>query len=84
MVLVHLEFKHYSPSISLKRRGISRISADGVELNIMRESGISKNYGVACTNFCLLLNIMRVIVSDLDLITLYIYYFYLLCTLLIT
>ena len=34
-------------------KGISRISADGVELNIMRESGISNNYKVACTNFCL-------------------------------
>ncbi len=65
-------------------KGISRISADAVELNIMRESAISKNYKVACTNFCLLFNIMWDILSDLDLITLYIYYFYPLCTLLIT
>ncbi len=56
-------------------KGIYRISADGVKLNIMRESGKSKNYEVACTSFCLLLNIMRVILGDLDLITLYIYFF---------
>ena len=40
------------------KKGISQISADGVKLNIMSESGISINYKVACTNFCLLLNFM--------------------------